>query len=404
VIFNELTFYLLFLGPCSALFHLVRRFLRPAQAEHARAWLLAGFGCLFFAYYGYVHFGAWGGVAPILIFVWELMTSRLYSPGSRWCIVGILQAVAILFFFKYLQLFLDSLQWTLERSGASWELPVAPVFILPLGISFFTFEFIHFAADSYSGKIQRPQLSTYAAFIFFFPSMVAGPIKRFPSFSSQIGAARFDPDLALRGVTRILTGLAKKHILADFFGLYADRLIRGDATRPVEVALGLLAYGMRIYLDFSAYSDIAIGAGYLFGIHIPENFDWPYLSRNISDFWRRWHISLGSWISDYVYKPLGGSQSGRARTLGNLLIAFALSGIWHGAGYGFLLWGLWHGVMMSIHRLWRWLPIPRPAGSMWALVSGALTFAVVNIGWAFFFLPVDRALAVFRILAGGSTG
>jgi alginate O-acetyltransferase complex protein AlgI len=156
---------------------------------------------------------------------------------------------------------------------------------------------------------------------------------------------------------------------------------------------------MQIYFDFSGYSDIAIGSGYLFGIRLPENFDWPYLSRNIAEFWRRWHISLGRFLFDYVYAPLGGSRRGETRAMLNLLVTFAVSGLWHGAAYNFLVWGLWHGVMMIIHRVYRrWEN--RPTGPVWTAAGTALTFAGVCIGWAFFCMPAGRALHALARIGG----
>jgi alginate O-acetyltransferase complex protein AlgI len=387
MIFNEASYFLLFLLPSVLLFHLVRDSHRP--------WVIIAFGTAFFVYFGYLHFGgAWGALC-VLLFYWEILASRLYRPGSRWCLFGIVQAVAILFLFKYLTFAAAS--WNdLARALHLPPLPELRRWLLPLGVSFFTFEFIHFAADSYWGKIEGSNLSDYGAFILFFPSMVAGPIKRFGDFVPKLRAARFDTGLAARGITRILVGLVKKHAGADTFAVWAAHLSGPElhGAHGLRVAGWLLSYGLQIYFDFSGYSDIAIGSGYLFGLAIPENFNWPYGSENISEFWRRWHISLSSWIRDYVYIPLGGSRRGEVRTALNLMIAFVLSGIWHGAAYHFAAWGAWHGALLVVHRLWRtrWphlsAQMPRPAAI-------GLTFLAVNAGWAFFFLDVHRALEVF---------
>lgn len=391
MIFNEASYFLLFLLPSVAAFHL--------SPQRARPWILAAFGSLFFVYFGYLHFGGGWGALCVLLFYWEILVSRLYRPGSKWCLFGVSQAVALLFVFKYLAF----------AAGAWGSLatvlhlpPLGPVqkLFLPLGVSFFTFEFVHFAVDNYQGKISRPPLRDYAAFILFFPSMVAGPIKRFQDFGPKLRDARFDSGLAFRGTTRILAGLAKKHALADSFSLIAGRL-NTDALFSAhwyQILLWIFSYGFQIYFDFSGYSDIAIGSGYLFGLTIPENFDWPYLSSNISEFWRRWHISLSTWIRDYVYIPLGGSRRGAIRTDFNLMIAFLVSGIWHGAGYNFALWGLWHGALLVIHRRWA-----RSGGRRrlpnWAAVG--LTYTSVNVGWAFFCMDAGRAFTalsrVFRL-------
>ncbi len=394
MIFNEASYFALFLLPSVLFFHWAPPKYRP--------WVIVVFGTLFFVYFGYLHFGgAWGALC-VLLFFWEILTSRLYRPGSRWCLFGIVQAIAILFIFKYLVFSVGA--WNdLSRVLHLPPLPEIQRWLLPLGVSFFTFEFIHFAADSYWGKIQRSDLAEYAAFILFFPSMVAGPIKRFGDFGPKLRAARFDKELATRGVTRILAGLVKKHVGADSFAVWAAHLSGPElaSAHGLRVAGWLLSYGMQIYFDFSGYSDIAIGSGYLFGVTIPENFRWPYGSVNIAEFWRRWHISLSSWIRDYVYFPLGGSRRGAWRTSLNLLVAFTISGVWHGAAYHFVAWGLWHGILLVLHRLWH-ARYPALAGRVPRSVSIALTFAAVNAGWAFFCLDVHRAFQVFsRIASAG---
>jgi alginate O-acetyltransferase complex protein AlgI len=397
MIFNEVTYYLLFLLPSVAAFHLVSR--ARVNVLAARTWVLSTFGVLFFSYFGYVHFGGWKGSAAVALFLWELLTSQLYRPRSRWCLFGIVQAVLILCWFKYAGFLATT--WNDVVPAGALRLSHVPHAWLPLGISFFTFEFIHFAADTYQGKVERRPYGTYAAFIFFFPTMIAGPIKRYGEFEPELEHARFDGSLFARGITRILAGLAKKQVLADTFTLWSDKLNTEalHSASSFTVACWIFAYGMKIYFDFSGYSDIAIGSGYLFGIQIPENFNWPYASANITEFWRRWHISLGRWIFDYIYKPLGGSRHGRTRTAANLLAAFAISGLWHGAAYNFLAWGLWHGVMMVVHRFWRqWEG--RPRGPVWRLAATSITFVSVNIGWAFFCMDTRRALFALGRVAG----
>jgi alginate O-acetyltransferase complex protein AlgI len=386
MIFNELSYFFLFLLPSVLLFH--------RAGPRVKPWIISSFGAAFFCYYGYLHFGGLWGALCVLIFCWEILTSRLYEKGSRWCLFGIVQAIVILVAFKYLVFATGA--WN-DLARAFPLPPLSPVerWILPLGVSFFTFEFIHFAADSYQGKTSRVSLAEYSAFILFFPSMVAGPIKRIQDFQPKLRDARFEPALAVQGITRILAGLAKKHVLADTFTLWSDKL-NTDALHSApgwQVLLWVLAYGGKIYFDFSGYSDIAIGSGYLFGLRIPENFSWPYASRNITEFWRRWHISLSSWIRDYVYVPLGGSRLGSGRTALNVLLAFGISGLWHGAAYNFVAWGLWHGVLLVIHRAWSSRGLRMPAAP--AIV---LTFLAVNLGWAFFCMDIGRAtVALGRI-------
>ncbi len=392
MIYNEIAFYVLFLLPCVVLFH--------ATGPRVRPWVITSFGVGFFVYYGYYAFGGVWGAACVLIFVWELLVSRLYRKGSRWCLVGVVQAVLILSVFKY-GTFLGGL-WT-DVTGLAMLANLGPVprLILPLGISFFTFEFIHFAVDRYRGDIEEATLAEYSAFIFFFPTMVAGPIKRYQEFVPKLASARLDPDLVSRGITRILVGLAKKSVLADTFTLWSDKLNTSAlvTASPPTVLGWILAYGMKIYFDFSGYSDIAIGCGYLFGIPVPENFRWPYASRNIAEFWRRWHISLGRWIFDYVYKPLGGSRRGEGRTAFNLLVAFGVSGLWHGAAYNFIAWGLWHGILMVIYRTWSRLA-DRLGWRLPAALGLTLTFVTVNLGWGLFAMDMPRVLIAARRILG----
>ena len=321
--------------------------------------------------------------------------SRLYRKGSWTCIAGIIQAILLLVVFKYSHFFVSL--WQDLAPGARISQPnfLAGLF-LPLGLSFFTFEFIHFAVDTYQGKIERAPASHYAAFIFFFPSMVAGPLKRYQGFHEKLEKASFEPAIFVRGITRILVGLFKKHVLADTFTLWSDQLATSAALHSPAISLvgWIFAYGMKIYFDFSGYSDVAIGSGYLLGIQLPENFDWPYLSKNVSEFWRRWHISLSQWIRDYIYVPLGGSRKGEVSASVNLMIAFGVSGLWHGANYNFVAWGLWHGLLMVIHRAWRTYS-PRMGIRLPAAAAIALTFISVNIGWGLFCVDIARARIVF---------
>jgi alginate O-acetyltransferase complex protein AlgI len=387
MIFNELSYFLLFLIPSVLLFHK-----SPAKA---RPWVISAFGAAFFVYYGYLHFGGFWGSLCVLLFAWEILTSRLYRKGSRFCLFGIAQAILILVAFKYL-VFATGAWNDLALAVGLPPLGRVERWLLPLGVSFFTFEFIHFAVDSYRGKTGRLSLGEYSAFILFFPSMVAGPIKRIQDFLPKLREARFDSALASQGVTRILAGLAKKHVLADTCSLFSDQLNTDAlATAPSwQIAFWIFAYGGKIYFDFSGYSDIAIGSGYLFGLRIPENFLWPYGSASITEFWRRWHVSLSDWIRDYVYIPLGGSRAGEGRRAINVVLAFAVSGLWHGAAYNFLVWGLWHGLLLVIHHSWR-----RTGRSLPKALAVPLTFVAVNAGWAFFCMDIRRAaFALGRVI------
>ena len=392
MIFNTWDYYLLFLLPASVVFRIARPSIRP--------WILAVTGSLFFAYFSYTQLGGAVGAACLLIFLWESFVSRFYKPNSWFCIFGVVQTVLFLAVFKYRN-FLSGIVWSdSAHNPLYWKNA-----FLPLGISFFTFEFLHYAWDRYRGKTETGSVGEYMAFILFFPTMVAGPIKRYQDFLPKLRGVSDSWLLDWhRGITRILAGLVKKFAIADLLTAYTNHLNIPDisvASRAV-LPLWLLAYGLKIYTDFSAYSDIAIGSARLFGIRVPENFDWPYLQTNITDFWRRWHISLSSWLLDYVYIPLGGSRVGVPRIYFNLFLTMFISGPWHGAGFNFIIWGVLHGSMLAIHRWWRHRPGFSPSSSPAVRVaSGLFTFACVNLAWAFFCMDIHTALFFFSRLLWG---
>jgi alginate O-acetyltransferase complex protein AlgI len=243
------------------------------------------------------------------------------------------------------------------------------------------------------------------SFILYFPTMVAGPIKRYQDFLPKVRNPETDTITNWRlGITRILSGLVKKFAIADLMTAFTNHLNQTDIAEAQRwvLPIWLAAYGVKIYFDFSGYSDIAIGSARLFGIRVPENFDWPYFRTSIAGFWRHWHISLSSWLTDYVFVPLGGSRVKAGRIYANLLVTMLVSGLWHGAGLNFLVWGAWHGVLLVAHRIWtqrRGLACPNRPFYLTALCSLG-TYMWVNIGWAFFCMDLPTATAFFRHLLG----
>jgi alginate O-acetyltransferase complex protein AlgI len=392
MIFNTWDYYLLFLIPAAVLFRISR--------QSARPWIIVFSGCSFFVYFSYTQLGGAIGAACLLIFLWETFISRFYKPGSWFCWLGVTQTILFLAVFKYRN-FLSGLIWSdATHNPLYWRNA-----FLPLGISFFTFEFLHYAFDRYRDKTETGTVGEYMAFILFFPTMVAGPIKRYQDFLPKLRSISADWVVdAHRGFTRILAGLVKKFAVADLLTAYTNHLNVQDiavAHRAV-LPLWLLAYGVKIYADFSAYSDIAIGSARLFGIRVPENFDWPYFQTNIAGFWRHWHISLSSWLMDYVYIPLGGSRVSTSRIYMNLMVTMFISGLWHGAGLNFIVWGLLHGLMLAVHRWWRHGPGAVPSKRVMARAfSWAITFIGVNLAWAFFCMDIHTALFFFRRLIVG---
>jgi len=372
--------------------------------ERARPWFLAACGLAFYAYYSSAF--VWLLAAEIIVVF--LLTRR--ERRSVWAYGAALTVtIGVLALYKYGGLAARTVQ---SAAGALslGKLPEFPALVLPLAISFFTFEFVHYVIEMRRGTLPEHRFEDFLAFMLFFPTMVAGPIKRFQGFKPQIAAARADAADINEGAMRIVVGLAKKICIADTLTPLTTTLLttsRVAAASPLELGIALLAFSGKIYMDFSGYSDIAIGSARLFGIHVPENFAWPYLRRNIAEFWRHWHMSLTSWITDYVYKPLGGNRRGLAITMLNVVIAMAVSGLWHGAQWHFVVWGLFHGVLLAGFRLWESLgkrpllaAVPalgegrlgatlRVAGGV---LGGAATFAIVTVGWGLFVMPVDRFL------------
>lgn len=393
MIFNTFAYFILFLVPAAILFRLVR----PA----AQPWVCIAFGASFFVFFSLTQVGGAFGAACILIFIWETIFSRFYKERSIFCIIGIIQTIAFLFVFKYWNFFTGLAFGAPRQNPFYW----AGAF-LPLGISFFTFEFIHYAVDRYRGTTQSGKFSEYMAFILFFPTMVAGPIKRYQTFLPSLREPSLEWAADWRmGMTRILVGLAKKFAIADLMTAFTSHLNHADIAKAQRwvLPIWLLAYGVKIYFDFSAYSDIAIGSARLFGMKVPENFDWPYARTNIAEFWKHWHISLYRWLLDYVFIPLGGSRCKPPRILVNLMLTMFLSGLWHGAGLNFAVWGLWHGVLLAVHRGWSKSRGPRksPPTVAGTLAAWALTFVTANLGWAFFCMDLPTAAFFLKRLFGG---
>ncbi len=316
----------------------------------------------------------------------------LVAPGvpaaRRRAIVslGVAALVAALVFFKYAKLVASTVD-ELARSGA---LPV-PHVLVPLAISFFTFEFVHVLVDAYLGKIVTADALEFAVFALFFPTLVAGPIKRYQSFAPQVRA--IEPPsrtAAALDLYRIGIGLVKKLAIADSMSVLAQPLVTpGPAYAALDYWVAWLAYAVKIYFDFSGYSDIAIGTAGLLGFAVPENFSQPYRAPNVAVFWRRWHMSLSSWIRDYVFVPLGGSRRPPLVTALNLLLAMIVAGLWHGAAWTFAVWGLWHGAGLVAHRTWSLAVVPKVAalrrgGRVVHVLSVATTFAFVALGWVLF--------------------
>jgi D-alanyl-lipoteichoic acid acyltransferase DltB (MBOAT superfamily) len=320
--------------------------------------------------------------------------------GRRLCVVAsVCVNLGILCFFKYGSFLLQNGALALSALGRPTT-PFALEIALPIGISFYTFESLSYVIDVYRGMPAARSFLDFALFLSFFPHLVAGPIVRPAAFLPQLlRAPRLDGRLVEAALARIAIGLVKKVVFADTFGAYVDTVY--GSARPVSAGntlLAVYAYAFQIYFDFSGYTDMALGLAMLFGLSLPENFDRPYLASSPRDFWRRWHISLSTWLRDYLYVPLGGNRRSPSRTHLNLLLTMLLGGLWHGAAWNFVLWGAYHGVLLSLQHLISPGPaVRRPAPGV-LLVQRLFTFHLVCFGWILFRSP---SLAVTeRILAG----
>jgi alginate O-acetyltransferase complex protein AlgI len=271
-------------------------------------------------------------------------------------LVSIVYYLGVLAVFKYQGFVLDSLASLLGAFGLHVK-PVHLRLILPFGISFFTFETMSYTIDVWRGEIEPSRrYLDYLLFVCFFPHLVAGPIVRPAQMLPQLAAPpRVDAGMQARGLWRIATGLTKKIVIGDFLAHAIVNRVFATPERftALEVLLSVYGYAVQIHADFSGYSDVAIGSAALFGYELPENFEAPYIARNLQEFWRRWHITLSTWLRDYLYKPLGGSRGGPVRTYRNLMITMVLGGLWHGASWNFVVWGALHGVALAVTRGWQ---------------------------------------------------
>ncbi len=324
---------------------------------------------------------------------------------QRLLVLTVVMNLGVLGLFKYFDFGVAELAALLQRLGMHPP-DMALRLTLPIGISFFTFESMSYVIDVYRRELPpHPSYLEYLAFVAFFPHLVAGPIVRPRDLLPQLSApARFDATLASRALLMIALGLVKKLAIGDYLGLnLVDRVFDAPLQySALECYAALVGYAVQIYCDFSGYTDIAIGSAALLGIRFPRNFDSPYKAHSIIEFWRRWHISLSTWLRDYLYIPLGGNRRGRARTYVNLLLTMLLGGLWHGANLTFVVWGGLHGVLLAATRAFQELR-GRRAGlqsSFGRVVSVVLTFHAVTFCWLFFRAKsVPDALIILRRLA-----
>ncbi len=336
-------------------------------------------------------FYAWGEPKFVLVMLLSIITNWLIGIGigktkskSNWNEILLATAIvfnlSILFVFKYL-----TFTGNLIRSMLSASFFV-PVIGLPIGISFFTFQALSYVIDVYRQKTEVQRNILYVGlYISFFPQLIAGPIVRYETIAEEIMYRKETLQDFSEGFRRFVVGLSKKVLLANSLAILADYVFKTvQEGSPISVALGWLgaiAYALQIFFDFSGYSDMAIGLGRMFGFHFPENFNYPYIAKTISEFWRRWHISLSSWFRDYVYIPLGGNRVSKARNILNLFIVWFLTGLWHGANFTFIIWGLMFFVLITIEKL---TGLENKNHSLLNVIKRVFTLMFLLIGWVIF--------------------
>ncbi len=391
MVFSSLTFLLLFLPAVLLVYCLA-----PRQGRNAVLFL---FSLVFYA---------WG--EPVYVCLMLFSTALDYTCGQLvekhrgtprqklGLIVSVCVNLGLLFFFKYTDFFIGTINGVLGTAIPQLHLP------LPIGISFYTFQTMSYTIDVYRGeaKLQRNILS-FGAYVSLFPQLIAGPIVRYQDIADQLDGRVHSFDKFSDGVKRFVTGLGKKVLLANNIGLLWSAISATDVAKLTAVGawLGVVAFAFQIYFDFSGYSDMAIGLGKMFGFEFLENFNYPYIAGSVTEFWRRWHISLGTWFRDYVYISLGGNRGGLWRQLRNIAVVWLLTGFWHGAAWNFVLWGAWFGILLICEKLFllKWLKkAPGVVGQLYTKLA-------VLLSWVLFtFDDLGKGWAYFRAMLGASAG
>ena len=390
MVFSSLTFLFLFLPAVLLVYYVL-----PPRARNTVLFL---FSLIFYA---------WGEPIYVVLMLWStvldyccgLLTEKYRGTNKKklGLILSLIGNLGLLCFFKYTDFFLGSFNSLFGTSIGKLGLP------LPIGISFYTFQTMSYTIDVYRGeaKAQRNILS-FGAYVSLFPQLIAGPIVRYRDVAEQLDCRDYTADRFGDGVKRFVTGLGKKVLLANNIGLLWSTVSQTDPARLSTLGawVGIIAFAFQIYFDFSGYSDMAIGLGKMLGFEFRENFDYPYISGSVTEFWRRWHMSLGSWFRDYVYIPLGGNRKGLPVQLRNIAVVWLLTGLWHGASWNFVLWGVYYGLLLVMEKLFllRWIKKAPAIGRIYTL------FAVL-LGWVLFaFDDLGAGLSFLRVLFGGGAG
>jgi alginate O-acetyltransferase complex protein AlgI len=363
--------------------------------------ILAAASCLFYAAWDYRYLGL-----LLLVSVIDFWcAARIGRSGQRatrmkYLAFSVVSNLAILGYFKYANFFLSSIECLLPAGGRPFYVDI----LLPVGISFYTFKSMSYTIDVFRREIRPCEvLMDYVTFVTFFPELIAGPIVRASVFLPQMTRPIGPSWSRMRnGISLFLLGLTKKIVVADTLAHAADPIFEFPGRYATgSLWMGVLAYSLQIYCDFSGYSDMAVGTAKMVGYDLPENFNMPYLSPSPAEFWRRWHITLSQWLRDYLYIPLGGNRKGTARTYANLFTTMLLGGLWHGASWNFVVWGALHGAALGIHRAWASRGLPAPQRN----VARVLTFTFVTLCWVPFRATTwSASLTILKGLFGAPGG
>ncbi len=400
MLFSSMIFLWVFLSLVIGLNFLFN--LLPFKSESSRI-RVKNFSLLCFSLFFY----AWGGIYYLLIIIssiilnfvgGQLIEKKAKNSKQRrfFLVIVVILNIAILFFFKYFNMLIDIIEALMQAGsgfGAVWNTMISlegtgalglPEIVLPIGISFFTFQAMSYVMDIYMGKTKlQNNIFDFALYVSLFPQLIAGPIVRYSDVDLQLNDRKETLDMFVSGQKRFCYGLAKKVLISNTVAKIADDIwaLNIDELGAAVAWLGIIAYTLQIYYDFSGYSDMAIGLGRMFGFNFRENFNYPYTSTSVQDFWRRWHISLSTWFREYIYIPLGGNRKGKFRTYLNIFIVFLLTGIWHGANFTFIAWGLFYAALQIIERLFLGKLLRKNPIKIFNWIY--VMFAVM-IGWIYF--------------------
>lgn len=393
MVFSSLEFLFFYLPAVLLIYFLI-----PAKFLAARNFALLAVSLLFYG---------WSEPAYIWIMLLSIAVDytcgrvvgkyRQASPkkAKAALVASVVINLSILGFFKYADFIIQNLSLIPAFSGLQ-PLGIA----LPVGISFYTFQTMSYTLDVYLGEASvQKNVATFGSYVTMFPQLIAGPIVRYRDVDKELRTRQHTLDNAARGIRRFVCGLAKKVLLANTAGVFYESFAQsvGDSPSVLGAWMGVIFFAFQIYFDFSGYSDMAIGLGHILGFNFPENFNYPYISKSITDFWRRWHITLSTWFREYVYIPLGGNRKGRARTFVNLIVVWFLTGLWHGASWNFVLWGLYFAALLIIEKAF----LGKLLEKLPKFISHIYALLFIVFGWFIFIYcdlenPMQYLLSMFR--------